>query len=305
MSEHPPRPEPGATPATDPITIALVDRCTFPASGTSVVCGVSGGADSLALLVLATAAGLHVTAVHVDHGLRPDSAAEARVVSSAAARFGAAFRAERTTVDPGADLEQRARIVRHALLGPDAMTGHTADDQAETLLINLLRGAGPAGLAAMAPGHRHPILALRRTDTERLCHHWALQPVRDPSNEDPRFVRNRVRHELLPLMSDISQRDPVPLLVRSAEHARQTTAEIERRAADLVPTDSRALAAQPGVVAAAALRRWLRNELGHPPSSAELDRVMAVVRHEVVACELSGGRRITRQNGLLRLDRSP
>lgn len=305
MSERPPKPDPGTTPASDPITIALVNRCTFPAPGTHVVCGVSGGADSLALLVLATAAQLKVTAVHVDHGLRPESAAEANVVAAAAADLGAAFRRERATVDPGPDLEQRARIARHRLLGPDAMTGHTADDQAETLLINLLRGAGPAGLAAMAVGHRHPILALRRTDTERLCRHWGLDPVQDPSNTDPRFVRNRVRHELLPLMADISQRDPVPLLVRSAEHARQTTAEIDRWAADLDPTDTRALSGQPYVVAAAALRRWLRDELGHPPSSAELDRVMAVVRHEVIACELSGGRRITRHNGVLRLDRSP
>ena len=83
---------------------SLLQRCTFPPPGTSVVCGISGGQDSLALLVLASRAELDVTAVHVDHGLRPGSAAEAEVVEGAAARFGAAFRAERLRIDPGPDL---------------------------------------------------------------------------------------------------------------------------------------------------------------------------------------------------------
>ncbi|MGI9595146.1 MAG: ATP-binding protein, partial [Acidimicrobiales bacterium] len=73
----------------------LLDRCTFPDAGTPVVAAVSGGPDSLTLLVLACAADLSVTAVHVDHGLRPGSAAEAEIVAAAARRFGAAFRSER------------------------------------------------------------------------------------------------------------------------------------------------------------------------------------------------------------------
>src|SRR3954468_16835813 len=120
----------------------LLGRCRFPAPGTSVTCAVSGGADSLALLVLACAAGLSVTAVHVDHGLRPRSEAEAHVVQEAATRFGARFRAEAVHVGDGANLEARARAARYAVLPPDVLTGHTADDQAETVLVNVLRGAG-------------------------------------------------------------------------------------------------------------------------------------------------------------------
>ncbi len=267
-----------------------------------MVCGVSGGPDSLALLVLAVAAGLDVVAVHVDHGLRPDSAAEAEVVAAAAGRFGARFRAERADVDPGPDLENRARVARHRALGPGALTGHTADDQAETVLINLLRGAGPSGLAAMTPGGTHPLLDLRRWETVALCRGLGLDPVADPSNLDPRFVRNRLRHEVLPLLADVAGRDPVPLLTRAAGHTRELVAAVDELATELDPTDTRALAAAPPALARARLRAWLRNPEGHPPSSAELERVLAVVRHEAVGCELAGGRRVRRSGGVLRID---
>lgn len=297
----------GSTGAEDLIA-GLLARCTFPESDQTgddrVVAAVSGGADSLALLVLATAAGLPVTAVHVDHGLRPGSGDEAKAVEAAAARFGADFRSERVDVEPGGDLEQRARDARRAVLGAEAMTGHTADDQAETVLLNLLRGAGPAGLGAMNAGPRHPILALRRHETEALCRAVGLEPVVDPSNRDPRFRRNRVRHELLPLMADIAERDPVPLLGRTADLAKAMQGDLDALATDIDPTDTAALRQARPQVARAALRRWLAeaDDRGHPPSAAEIERVMAVVRHEVVACELAGGHRVARSDGVLRLE---
>lgn len=281
---------------------SLLGRCVFPSPGLPVVCAVSGGADSLALMILASAAGLDVTAVHVDHGLRPESASEAEVVAGAAAALGASFRAERVVVADGGDLEARARRARWSVLGPDALTGHTADDQAETLLINLLRGAGLAGLSAMELGGRHPILALRRSETVGLCETFGLQPVDDPSNLDPRFVRNRVRHELLPLMTEISDRDIVPLLVRTSDIARSASAELDRAAASIDPTSASQLLAAPEVLATVALRRWLTTSDGYAPSAAEIDRVMAVARCEVVACQLSRGRSVRRTAGVLRLE---
>lgn len=296
----------GHSPGADELIAGLLARCRFPEPDAvgpdGVVAGVSGGADSLCLLVLARAAGLRVTAVHVDHGLRPGSADEAGVVEAAAARFGSGFRAEQVVIEPGSDLEQRARDARRSVLGPEAMTGHTADDQAETVLLNLLRGSGPAGLSAMAPGSRHPILALRRFETEALCAAVGLEPVVDPSNRDPRFRRNRMRHEVLPLLSDIAERDPVPLLTRTAELARAMQDDLDRLAETVDPTDTAALMAAPPQVARAALRRWLADDRGHQPSSAEIERVMAVVRHEVVACELAGARRVARRHGTLRVE---
>jgi tRNA(Ile)-lysidine synthase len=281
---------------------SLLERCSFPVSGSAVTCAVSGGADSLALLALAVAAGLDVTAVHVDHGLREGSAAEADVVADAAARFGTRFRAERAFVAPGGDLEARARSARWAVLGPDALTGHTADDQAETVLINLLRGAGLDGLAGMTSGGRHPLLALRRWETVALCHGLDLRTITDPSNEDPRFVRNRVRNELLPLMEDISGRDVVPLLTRTADIARSAARELDHAALGLDPTDCAALLAAPEAVASTALRRWLADADGYAPSVAEIERVLEVVKHQSVGCQISGGRSIRRTAGVLRVE---
>jgi len=293
------------TPPTSLVT-DLVARCTFPPADTALACAVSGGADSLALLVLAAAAGCDVTAIHVDHGLRPGSGAEADVVASAAARVGARFESLVVSVPVGPNLEARARAARFAALPAEVATGHTMDDQAETILVNLLRGAGSDGLAGMEPGVRHPLLALRRNETHALCAAAGLVPVCDPSNADPSFVRNRVRHELLPLCADVAGRDPVPLLARQAAVLRDEVALMETLALDALPdaADAKAVARAPRPLARRALRRWLRAEGGgdHPPSLAEVDRTLAVATGSAVGTELTGGRRVRRTGGRLRVE---
>jgi hypoxanthine phosphoribosyltransferase len=288
------------------VTPELLSRCTFPSGGAPLACAVSGGADSLALLVLATTAGCAVTAIHVDHGLRPGSEAEAAVVEAAAARFGARFESRRVVVAPGPNLEARAREARFSVLPADVATGHTMDDQAETILVNLLRGAGADGLAGMEPGARHPILGLRRHETHALCAAAGLVPVCDESNDDPAFVRNRIRHELLPLCAAVAGRDPVPLLARQAGVLRDEVALLESLATERLPdpADARAVAAAPRPLARRALRRWLR-ESGddeHPPSLAEVDRTLAVAAGAAVGTELTGGRRVRRTGGRLRVE---
>ena len=298
------------TEAWPPDVEAALERCTFPPAGAELVCAVSGGADSLALLVLATAAGCAVTAVHVDHGLRPGSAEEAGVVADAATRFGAAFVAERVAVEDGPNLEARARQARRAALPPGAATGHTMDDQAETVLLHMMRGAGLDGVSAMSPGAHHPLLAVRRVETRAVCLSVGLCWVEDPSNADPRHLRNRVRLELLPLWASLAQRDPVPLLARLAAVAGDDAALLDALAAEALPdpTQARALAAAPVPLARRAVRQWLRaadtendERTGddHPPSLAEVDRVLAVAAGHGVATELSGGRRVRRSAGRL------
>lgn len=281
------------------LAASLLDRCTFPPAGSPVTCAVSGGADSLALLVLATAAGCVVTAAHVDHGLRTGSHTEAEVVREAADRFGAAFVALSVTVEPGPNVEERARIARHAALPAGSLTGHTADDQAETVLINLLRGAGTTGLAGMRDG-RHPILALRRTDTMAVCRAFGLTVVSDPSNDDPRFVRNRVRHEVLPLLNQVAQRDVALLVARQARLLREDADLLDELAANLDPTDARALTVAAPALARRAIRCWLADPM--PPSAAEVDRVLDVAHGHVTACELAGGRRVARTAWRLRIE---
>lgn len=279
----------------------LLARCTFPPPGADVTCAVSGGADSLALLLLATAAGCRATAVHVDHGLRPGSAAEAGVVAAVADRVGAAFRAARAHVAPGPNLEARARAARYRVLPADALTGHTTDDQAETVLLNLLRGAGLDGLAGMGRGG-HPILSLRRAETRALCAAEGLIPVDDPTNADPAHRRNRVRAELLPLLDAIAERDVAPIVARQADLLREEAALLDDLAAPVDPTDARALAAAPPALARRALRRWLSAGREHPPDAATVERALTVARGEALATDVGEGRRVARTRNVLRLD---
>jgi tRNA(Ile)-lysidine synthase len=244
-----------------------------------------------------------VTAVHVDHGLRPGSDVEAEVVAAAADRYGAEFRSVRVEVGDGPNLEARARAARFEVLGPDAATGHTADDQAETVLANLLRGAGVDGLAAMRAGPRHPLLGLRRSETVALCHEEGLEPVRDPSNDDRRFLRNRIRAELLPLCSELAGRDIVPVLARQAALLAGDAEVLQAVAALVDPTDAKEVIASPEAVARRAIRAWLAGDGPYPPSLDAIERVLQVARRERRATEVDGGIRVSRSGG--RLSQAP
>jgi len=271
----------------------LLRRSTFPPAGTPVICGLSGGADSTALVRLAVAAGCDVTAVHVDHGLRPSSAADAECARGTTERFGIAFRLERVALADGPNLEARARVARQVALGPDALTGHTADDQAETLLLALMRGSGASGLSAMTPGPTKPILALRRADTVALCEAEDLRYVHDATNADPRFRRNRVRHEILPLLDEVAQRDVAAVLARTADLLRDDDTLLEQLAADIDPTDALALRSAPLPLARRAVRRWLERG-GYPPDAATVSRVLEVAAGRARGCDVGAGRRVTR-----------
>lgn len=278
-------------------------RCSFPDPGTPVVCAVSGGADSSALLILAVAAGCSVTAVHVDHGLRDGSAAEAEFVRDLALRVGASFRSETVEVDRGPNLEARARDARYGVLPADVLTGHTADDQAETMLLNLLRGAGPAGMAGMRVDGRRPLLQLRRADTEAVCARFGVVPIEDAMNQDSSFRRVRVRQELVPLLADIADRDVAAVLASQAELFAADDDLLEALAANLDATDARALAAAPAPLARRAVRRFLQGgpAATHPPDRATVERVRAVAAGNAVGTEVGNGWSVRRTDQRLRL----
>ena len=279
----------------------LLARCTFPSPGTTVDCAVSGGPDSLALLVLAVEAGLMVTAWHVDHGLRPGSDAEGERVAVGADSLGAAAVSVTVMVGDGPNLEARAREARLDALPDGVLTGHTADDQAETVLLNLLRGSGIHGSAGIGDPGRRPLLGLRRSETRAFCVACGLEPLDDPMNVDPRFVRNRIRNEVLPLLAEVSDRDPVPLLARHAGLAGEAVVLLDALIADIDPTDARTLAVLSPELARLALRGWLTGLLGgRPPDAAAIDRVFDVAVGLVRATEVTGGLRIERSRGRLR-----
>ena len=274
------------------------DQCTFPSNG-PIHCAVSGGADSSALLILASMTGEEVIAHHVDHGLRPNSSIESDRVARLANQVGAKFRSVAVSLEEGPNLEARARSARFDALPDDVLTGHTADDQAETIILHLLRGGGPDALAGMGDEH-HPIIKLRRADTESVCQIFEWTPVEDPTNEDPRFRRNRVRHEILPLLNDVAERDVVPLLIRAGEIAEKDADLLDQLAQEIDVTDAAALASAPIALARRSIRAWLRGE--HPPDLASVERVLQVARGEALGTEITGGRSVRRTNGKLRLE---
>lgn len=174
---------------------------------------VSGGPDSLALLMLAAAARPgQIEAATVDHALRDESRAEAKMVEEVCAGLGVphAVLAARWSERPQSAIQERARSERYRLLGYWAeerglsalATGHHADDQAETLMMRLNRGSGVRGLAGMrprsiVPGSHirliRPLLGWRRSELQQICGEAAMTPVIDPSNENGRFERVGVR----------------------------------------------------------------------------------------------------------------
>jgi tRNA(Ile)-lysidine synthase len=280
-----------------------------------VVVACSGGGDSVALLALAVDAALAPVAVHVDHGLRPESGNESERVCALASSLGADFRAVRVEVHAGSNLEARARDARYAALDAArvevgaavVLVGHTADDQAETVLLNVLRGAASSGLAGMAARRGtvvRPLLDARRADTRALCAALGLPVFDDPMNDDRTFRRVAIRHDVLPYLSALAERDLVPVLARQAEILRSDSEFLDQLAARAWPGGERGdrepraapLAALPVPLARRALRQWLG---APPPSRAEIDRVLAVASGAVRATELGGGRAVRRSGGLL------
>jgi len=186
--------------------------------GDGIVVAVSGGSDSLCLLDvlcrLAPAFSLRLAVAHFDHGLREgEDESETRFVRQAARERGLPFEVERASYalrDQGGSLEERAREARYAFLerarqahgAKRVAVGHTLDDQAETVLMRLLRGAGPDGLAAIPPvrdpGVIRPLIQVRRRDVQAYLEEGGISWLTDSSNLLNRHLRNRIRRELLP-----------------------------------------------------------------------------------------------------------
>jgi tRNA(Ile)-lysidine synthase len=243
-----------AVPATGPLPAglprgALVDevrRALRPLpSGAAVVVATSGGPDSTAcgFLVAEARPDLELSLAHVRHGLREDDADDLAVVTEHASFLGVPVHTAEVVVSGRGGVEAAARAHRFAALrrlAADAgagwiLLGHTADDQAETVLLRLARGTGVAGLAAMSPvrgGLVRPLLRLRRDDVARFVLGEGLRVVRDPMNRDERYARVVARTTVLPAIARIGP-DPVGALARLADLARADAAALDRLAGEL------------------------------------------------------------------------
>ena len=281
-----------------------------PCAGETVVMGLSGGADSMALAhALATLApriGFTVVAAHLDHGLRADSAADAAFCRETCTRLGIAFRTATADVRgraerDGGGIEEAARLERHAFLrsvkdevGTAVIAlGHTRDDQAETFLMRLLRGSGSAGLAAMRPRRGdviRPLLGVSRREVLQYARENDLSWREDPTNADPSFLRNRVRHELLPYLETRFNPGIRETLARTAgllaDEADVLEGEADalfdragRSAGPVVRLDRTALLTAPPAVARRTVRRALAMSGGlRGVAAAHVEKILAVAR---------------------------
>lgn len=320
-------------------------RLGLPLRDAQAIAAVSGGADSVALLLAldellrARRLGIALRVAHLDHGLRESSRSDALWVEDLARRLGYETRLEHVQVRGGArkaqdNLEQAARRARYEFLervsleedGAHAvLTAHTMDDQAETVLLRLLRGSGAEGLGGMEPvrplyaGSKallvRPLLNwARRAETEDYCRARDVEFRRDEMNEDERFARVRVRKQLLPLMQSFNART-VEALARTAQLLREDARALKSLAALLLEKAREGSDAEDGGLSIAvlsnaeaslrrrALRIWLAGERG---DLRRLEMVHLLAVESLLAgerggrvAELPGGAKVSRRRGRL------
>ena len=285
------------TPPRDQLDRFAADLDALAPQGTRLGIAVSGGPDSLALLLLAAAArpGM-VEAATVDHGLRREAKQEARFVASVCAKLAIPHHILHARVAPGASLQAQARTARYRVLGAWAIecdlgavaSAHHADDQAETLLMRLARGAGLSGLAAtrrrrmLEPGVMlvRPLLDWRRAELGEIVAAAKLTPIDDPSNRDPRHDRTRFRG----LLAEADWADP-ERLASSARWLADADEAIEWAMTELVATrlayDARSVTLDPANLPRELQRRLLlaafdRHEAPRP-RGPDLDRALAAL----------------------------
>lgn len=279
----------------------------------------SAGADSIALALIAYAHNCDFALAYVDHGLS-DATLECELsVKNLAHTFKVDFLVDHLGMGQrGLDVsnvESQARSLRYESLeklrvqygAKDIVTAHHSDDVAETLLINLVRGSGSGGASL---GFRRgnivrPLLYWRKDSLRDVVLACGLEPFEDPSNDDPRFVRNRMRNEVIPLLSDIAGRDVTELLARSSRSLQADNAYLTSYASHLWPgetANTKNLIALDDVIQVHALRAWIT---GYPPSYEEMGRILDVAHHKIERTQISGHRTIWRSGCVMYQDVTP
>lgn len=325
-------------------------RLKLPSSDETVIVAVSGGADSTALLLAldelrsAHKLTVNIGVAHLDHRIRASSTKDARWVTELAEKMGYECVVGHSKVaelarSRGENLEQTAREARYKFLQRTAkrkfanyvLTGHTMDDQAETVLLRLMRGSAGSGLGGMemlrplgknsAIQLVRPLLWARRHETENYCRIRKTEFLQDEMNDDQKFARVKVRQQLLPLMQSFNNKI-VEALSRTAAQLREDAAvllndsdALLKRAAVLDQLDGetkaraldvKVLAAAPPALRRRALRQWISEARG---SSRRLEMVHLLAVEKLLegtaggrVAELPGGSRVTRKRNRLEFE---
>ncbi|HEY3428245.1 MAG TPA: tRNA lysidine(34) synthetase TilS [Acidimicrobiia bacterium] len=288
-----------------------LDARTVTPAGPNLV-ALSGGADSAALAAI-VADRSPTRALHVHHGL-PASDQMEGAARSIAANLNLRLIVERTTIVPFSEVaarNERYRLLERALAEKEwLLTGHTLDDQAETVLGNLMRGAGSGGLRGI-PARRgrivRPFLQVSRSEAREFATLAGLPWLDDPQNEDLSYLRNRIRHWLIPtLEAEFNPRIRAALVAAAdAFSALEVEEPIGEYADDVWRVANSILWVAGSKRAAAILRSSLRPLFdGYGPDRAEVERVWKVVSGDTTAAELKGGLRVYRDGPWLICARS-
>ena len=289
------------------LSASLAERMRRMAGDADVVVAMGGGADSAALLAVAVdalAAG-RVRAVFVHHRLE-GSDLLAKAAEGTAVDLGVEFTMLDAPVEDGSNLEARARAVRYEAIESHVdetavvMTAHTRDDQAETVIMRMASGAGSRGLRGIPSRRgrwRRPFLDVSREALADFAAERGLTVADDPANDDPRFTRSRVRHDVLPVLESHLPGDVRAGLARSAtlvgrddELLDELADEIRVHAARAsVSIDAAPIATAPPPIAARAIQRGLRTLLdGRPGTSADVEAVVEAARTGVTHALTAG-----------------
>ncbi len=290
------------------------------ADGELVLAAVSGGADSLSLAAALAFERPGSGALVVDHGRQPGSAQVAARAADQCRSLG--LTAERLTTERrtterphqqevAGGPEAAARTLRYRLLGEAAdrlgatavLLGHTLDDQAETVLLGLARGAGTRSLAGMAAGRgrwRRPLLGVTRGQTRATCAEAGLEPWDDPHNTDPSYARVRVRGQALPALELALGPGIAQALARTARQAREDADALDALTPDT--DDVAVLAALPPALLARAVKRWAEQACDGAVTAAHVDALRALVEawRGQGPVALPGGVQVGREGGRLR-----
>lgn len=292
-----------------------------------IVIGVSGGADSMSLLHSLhqrSKEGIRLTAVHIHHGLRGDTAdRDAMFVQDYCAQMGvpctvryvdaAAYASEHrmSVEEAGRYLRYDAfESVRQEVKADYIVTAHTADDQAETVLMHILRGCGTDGLSGIPPMRgtiRRPLLCCTRHEIEAYCAEHNVPYIMDETNEDTKFLRNRVRHELLPHLRELNPSIDTGLM-RLAQHASGDVAFLRELAMGSLEKarqedgwSTATFVAQPTPIRRRMIGLWLRDAGICDVEETHIVAIEQLMTAGNGKASLPGGRTATVQQGSLRL----
>lgn len=291
-------------------------------SGQHVLVACSGGPDSTVLLHvlhrLRNELGITLSAASIDHGLRPESVAEVQQVAELAESLGIPFTAGRVALEAGGpSLQARARDLRYAALRDIAVSesataiavGHTRDDQAETVLARLLRGAGVRGLRGIEPRRQdsviRPLIDCSREEVRGYAEGRGLRFAEDPSNHQRSFERVRMRHELLPILR---AEDPriVDHLASLADEAAELMAYLDEVTPALpekstLRVSDEALEAMAPPIRRRWLRAWILRETGQSLGRSHLRQIGQLLRADGEVL-LGSGWAVRREEGVLLLE---